>query len=397
MYNLDRPLPRHVASSTVPPAYARLIAHGYDTVAETFLWRLSPGADKLLDDVKQAAREQSEEDDGRTSFGFAGQRVQMHAFAPRGCSWLFSDDDMSFEIRRGGAGTCTVRYRSAGLWEHGLDKLREEAAGSLLAAGRPTRHDWRRITRADYAFDFWSPSFSAEMVPGIGSRVVAHAETKLTTTRKLAPVEVDEIGKAAGIEYLRIGGASSQWLQVVVYDKLKEITEASGKTWMLKLWEREGYLPPDGPADVWRLEARFFKEFLRERRIISVDDFQRERGKLISEALYSRRLTEATADSNRRRWPLHPLWALAQRAAGGGAMLPLGRRTTGARAAIVDQLHKQVAGTLVAGIVAADGDFALSSLPAVLERIEEIIRYDPGQKRKVERSQERYSLLDEAR
>ena len=388
-------MPKHVARQAVPRDYAVLLAHGWDTVEETFLWRMAPGAEDRLDAVKAEAKTQSPNDDGLVSFGFAGEQVQMSAYAPRGVTWLFGNDDLLFKIRRGAAGTATVRYTAAGLWEHGLAALRQRATQALTAAGRPTRNDWRRATRADFAFDFWSPGFSREMVPGIANAVVMNAKCKVRTNGKVDDGAVCEVGNRLRTETLTLGAAG--WLQVQVYDKLREIREASGKTWMLALWEREGFCPPDGAADVWRVECRWWKDFLRERRITTVDELEAARGQLVAESLHTRRLATPTADTNRRRWPLHPLWQIAQDAAGASTMRPIGRRVTGARAAVVERTHRQIAGTVIAAIVAQTEGFDLAAAGPVFERIEDIIRYDPDLRRKITRNVERYELLDEAR
>lgn len=94
----------------------------------------------------------------------------------------------------------------------------------------------------------------------------------------------------------------------------------SGKTWMRDLWARHGFeFSDDQWGDVWRLEIRFGKGFLRERNIRHPAEIARFLPELIAEALSTRRLCVPTNDMKRRRWPMHPLWTAAYRARGASA------------------------------------------------------------------------------
>lgn len=379
-------------------SYATLLANGWDTVEETFLWRVDPRVADNLDVHKEKAQEADPRGGAVVAFGFGGESYAMRpSVTVGGWRWMFGNDDLLWMIQAHEGGVAKVRYLAAGLWEHGLDALRERAETALLKSGRPSRENWKRIVRADYAWDFYSPSFTAEMQPGIGAGVVCHSSVK----RIEEGAGYQEFGPAGRIETLTVGRKTKQpRLQVQVYDKGREITQASGKTWMIALWEREGYYPPDEgrPRDVWRLEARMFKLFFRDRNIETVDQLRAELPALLSETIYNRRLTvPQPGDVNRRRWPLHPLWQLAQDHAGGTDMLPLGRQLTGARSAVVAQLEKQAAGTLRASVVAGRDGFTVDDLGPLFERVKAHLDEDPQGPAKVARLRDRYELLDEAK
>lgn len=372
--------------------YATMLANGYDTVEETFLWRVDPRVADALDWHQEQVRE--EQNDQVIAVGFGGETYAMRGTGAKGgFRWVFANDDLLWMVQPAKGGVAKVRYKAAGLWEYGLAELRRRAEAGLMKSGRPTRPAWKRVVRADYAWDFYSPAFSGEMTPALTAQVVCHSASK---KHGHATVDLDWWARRR-METLTIGAAGG--LQVQVYDKGLEITEASGKTWMLTLWEAEGYHPPDEgrPRDVWRLEVRMWKDYLRDRNIETVDQLEQHRAELLSEALFTRRLTQPNPnDSNPRRWPLHPLWQHAQDAAGSDHMLPLGRQLTGARQAVVDGLTKQAAGTLRAAAVAERDGFKIDDLGDLFDRVKARLDEDPEGAKKVARLRDRYELLDDA-
>ncbi len=87
-----------------------------------------------------------------------------------------------------------------------------------------------------------------------------------------------------------------------IYDKIAEIAQQSHKTWFFGLWE--GVC-----EDVWRIEWQVRKALLRQFGIRTLKSlFQRQGDVLRYLAGEHTTLRVSTADSNRSRWPLHPLW-----------------------------------------------------------------------------------------
>ena len=87
-----------------------------------------------------------------------------------------------------------------------------------------------------------------------------------------------------------------------VYDKVAEIKQQSDKVWFYKLWGRN--------SDVWRIEWQLRKAILRRFGIKTVSDLMDQQGDLLRYLAHQHTTLRCpSADNNRSRWPLHPLWA----------------------------------------------------------------------------------------
>lgn len=391
-----RPLPK-VKFAEPPPDYCKLVAHGWDTFTETYNCVIPAAKQEWLAKL----RDQAEKGEGVVAVELGGETLQMLPHGGKGgVRWILQGDDFTLSIRSPSLPwPLTVRYSAAGLWEHGVNALRERVYHALRAHFHPGDDDGVRVGACHYAFDFHAPAFTGEMRAAIAEHVVCHSSAKNQLT---VAVPVDVIGTSARAQTLTIGGKAG--LQVQVYDKTTEITEASGKTWMIDLWLANGADFPDGEiANVWRLEVRFSGEFLRERGILYPREIERFRPELIGEALVSRRLTVPSADSNRRRWSVHPLWTAAYRTAkSGDTMRPLGRRITLARPALIENAKRQLAGGLRSLVVLMDhgdgiGSFDNDTAESLALQLPEIINDDPNHAKKVDKAAERYRYIDEAR
>lgn len=393
--NLNRELP-NIEFFEPPEGYAQLVATGWDSYQEAFNLHLTQNLTEALEAAKIKAADMNDMDGEAVTVEMGGEILQVRPSGAKGGNkWVFGNDDLLFMIRSPSMEWCvSVRYLAAALWEYGLEKLRERAADFFRNIGcTPRNEDWRRVSRADFAFDFYCPEFRQEMTPEIMSAVICHSSTK-----KRGTTIVDAIGRANKIETLTIG-ARGGGLQTQIYDKLKEIDEASGKTWMIDLWIRNGWKPIDGEIrDVWRLEIRMGGEFLKDRNIRTYEELSKNLEKLLTEALFTRRLTKSDCnDSNRRRWLMHPLYTMAYRAAGGNSMLPLGRYVTGARMAIADKLTKQIAGTIRSKVILQYNEFSEEDVEEVFADVRKTLAEDRQARRKEEAAKERYKFVDEAK
>ena len=386
----------NVPLSCCPPEYARFLCEGFDSVQEAF--RLIPSVEfvELLDATQRAARELADNLEGTVELDLAGERFKAHATGARGgFRWRLSNDDFLLFIgspKR--EWTISCRYLSAGLWEHGPATLRERAFAALRPYTMQKEPDAVRISRADWCFDFWSPPLTEQLRPGISEHVVAHSSVK--KSEHMSVIETVAVGGKA--QTLTIGSKSG--LQVQLYDKSREIDEASGKTWFWPIWVAglDGeWVWEDKPRDVWRLECRFSGDFLKERNVRRPHEFEHALPDLIAEALYMRRLTVPNADSNNRRWPMHPVWSEAYRIRGTKQMLPIGRKVTGLRNVLTEQAIAQLAGAARSASVLATGDYDESKVVSLMKAAQERIARDPAHARKVEAARNRYSDVDEAR
>jgi hypothetical protein len=91
-----------------------------------------------------------------------------------------------------------------------------------------------------------------------------------------------------------------------VYDKVAEIRESSFKVWFYDIWGVQ--------EDVWRVEWQARKEMLRRFGIRTLVDLRERQGDLLRYLAQEHdTLRVPNGDSNRSRWPLHPLWTELQR------------------------------------------------------------------------------------
>jgi hypothetical protein len=121
------------------------------------------------------------------------------------------------------------------------------------------------------------------------------------------------ITQASGIDTYSRGGKFTGWvfgagsaLSARIYDKTAEI-QKSHKTFFHELWARQGW---EGRGTVWRLEFQFRREVLAQFRISALDRLKERLGGLWLHgvAIWLRLAIPDPQDSNRGRWPMHPLW-----------------------------------------------------------------------------------------
>lgn len=378
--------------TTVTDGYAIPIGHNWDTVQEAYKVRIPAALVERLEAGKAAAIERHE---GQGMlFEFGNEFFQIWAGASQGNKWVLENDDIQIHFGPPARDwPVTVRYLSAGLWEHGFQAVKDRVVHLLETMCEPIREgddlaEWCHVSRADYCFDFYSPDFTAEMAR-------RHVREMI-----LAPsgVKIGVVGPSTHDETITLG-FNRKGLQVQIYDKGEEVTAISGKTWMFKVWEREGYYPPESEKakHVWRVEVRFGKEFLKDRNIRTFDALAGSIQELLAEALISRRMVTPTEDSHRERWPLHPLWAAVYDAAGrANTFLPVGRQITMRREEYKNMLKQQIAGTTRALVVADRGHYTetaahVANIQTVKHAVEDE-RHDD----KVMKCIERQRFMDEA-
>ena len=145
-----------------------------------------------------------------------------------------------------------------------------------------------------------------------------------------------------------------------IYDKVLEIRQKSGKIWFLDLWREGGW---DGQAPVCRIEFRYKREFLRTFGL--VDGAELNHYDLLDRLgdlwRYSTsewlRYCIPTADVNRSRWPVHPLWEVIQ-AADFGAMPACPLVRVRKRQFFLDRAVASIAGYLSSSAAWLGGRFA---------------------------------------
>jgi hypothetical protein len=403
-----RPVPTSAPLSPCPPDYARPLIQGLDSVQEALDLSPSDQFCALLKSSQEAAKALRTNDEGMVTISLGPETFNAHATGAKGgFRWRLDNDDFMLLIGSPlREWTISVRYLSAGLWEHGLEALRARAFEALRPYTKQLDHDCIRVSRADYCFDFYSPAFTKEFVPGLARALVCHSSTKAEERGSYGIWARGGHG-----ETLTAGSKSAQ--QVQLYNKTLEIDEASGKTWLYALWvmalDGEWPWPTERPSDVWRLECRWMGKFLKERNIRRPHEFKASLPDLIAESLYTRRLgvppvetcahcgSEKITDENRWRWPVHPIWSEAIRLRASESMVPVGRMVTGRRAALVDRAQAALAGSLHSLVVLKHKGFREDRVFPEFQKIYLRMRDDPNFLKKDALALARYRKVDDAR
>lgn len=291
---------RDVADTEPEEGYFRFLWQGYDSIQECFNVRLSDEFLKMLDDKFNQAKQL--QCPVTIPFKMGRTEFQVCDYASKGFRYLIQCDDFMIMIANPEKEwSVSVRYLSGGLCEWGAAVLRQSVRRILSYISVPNCEDWERLSRVDVATDFYSKRFSECLRPSILDGLVVPSRSKVRQDEMLS-FYIQE----GRFDTLTIGTKNS--LQLQVYDKAKEIRQSSGKTYFYKLWGMEA------KKDVYRFEIRFFSEFLRNRSILTFEDFETYRNELISEAMNIRRLTVPNwNDKNRSRWAYHPLYTFVRR------------------------------------------------------------------------------------
>lgn len=178
-----------------------------------------------------------------------------------------------------------VTYRSDALWHKGAKRLHDE----FTAWAHWLRFNYRGdegLSRVDFAFDFELAvvDFDEDSFVTLADKDAQHRNNRKVQTFRFGQ----------GDTVLR------------VYDKAAEIAESSGKTWFHPLWGGV-------TENVWRVEFQVRKEVLKRFSLRTFDDLFAGYGDLLRYLVHEHTtLRVSQDDSNRSRWPLHPLWALLQ-------------------------------------------------------------------------------------
>lgn len=259
-----------------------LLLYGYDTVECAY--QLGRTTDTALDFTGLGSKKEAlRSSKSRTGAPvLLGREEFMLAPHGTGSGYPFLIENEVFSIQCGPTNTPNffVTYRSYGLWQFGIKALHErflawgESVGYVATAGE-------RLSRVDFSFDYELPALDFD--------------EENFVTRAAKDNKHRKHGRA---QTFRFGEGQ---LLLRVYDKCAEIQEQSAKTWFFDLWRTR--------EDVWRLEWQVRKDWLRRFGIRSVADLSARQGDLLRVLVNEHTtLRQKTGDTNRSRWPLHPLW-----------------------------------------------------------------------------------------
>ena len=146
-------------------------------------------------------------------------------------------------------------------------------------------------------------------------------------------------------------------------DKRLQIMSVRDKMFWLEIWNRNQEAKELPPIDlsnpeksrVWRIELRLYKNILKGKkyRISSFGTLEHKLAVMLAELLRDVRYVNPTNDSNRSRWPNHPIWdkvkvELESELIRQHSDLPMGRVLEIHRAEKTQMLKQQIAGCIIA-------------------------------------------------
>lgn len=192
----------------------------------------------------------------------------------------------------------------------GLAGVRKRIEATLRKLGLDYRPGTESIRRVDVCADVICPGLSLDR-----HHIVCHSRSSVSDYDDGC---IPQHGRSSRVETVTIGKNPN--LQVSIYDKRAD-TIAKKKFYWVDIWNdalaQRGLphidLSARETSEVWRVEVRAFKQHLKNRWAVTTWGSLRERlPEILDTAMQNIRLTVPTADTNRHRWPNHPLWDLAK-------------------------------------------------------------------------------------
>lgn len=265
----------------------KLLLSGVDTIDCAYYLR--PAADCRLDfealsEVREKLRSAKRREQATISLADKDFLLSPNGTAS-GYPYLMENPDTRIQFGEFNNPSFFVNYRSHALWHKSARALHSD----FLAWAAAMRLDQVRdegLSRVDFAFDYHLPSidFNEDWFVTLASKDATHRKDRKAQTFTFGHGDI----------VLR------------VYDKTAEIREASGKTWFYDLWGGVS-------ENVWRVEFQVRKEVLKRFGIRTFQDLFDGAGDVLRHLVFEHTtLRVPQDDTNRSRWPLHPLWAMLQ-------------------------------------------------------------------------------------
>lgn len=260
----------------------RLLLSGHDTIECAYYLASSEGC--LLDYErlaveKEIMRQSKSRKPSLIKLGSEEFMLAGHGTSS-GYPFLIENDAFSIQFGEFNDPPFFVTYRSIALWHFSSQGMHERLLAWAFSVGM---HPYKpeKLSRVDFTFDYHFPVLDFDEDSFVTSF------SKDNQHRKDRKVQTFKFGEGD--------------LGLNVYNKSDEIEEKSFKTWFYALWGID--------KEVWRIEWRVRKEWLRRFGIRTYEDLKERQGDLLRILVNDHTsLRIKTDDSNRSRWPLHPLW-----------------------------------------------------------------------------------------
>ncbi len=260
----------------------RLVLSGHDTVEACYYLRASVGNGFDVDRLtaqKEALRQSKSKDPMPVLLGGIPFLLLRYG-SNKGFPLVLTNADFTIEYGEFNDPSFYVTYRSEALWREGAFGLHERFLTWAKSLGFE-EYRTESLSRVDWTFDYYLPviDFDEDNFVTFADKDSKHRKNR----------------QAQGFNF-GIGD-----VRLRMYDKVAEILEVSVKVWFFDLWKRD--------SEVWRIEWQARKELLRRFGIRTYADLQDLQGDALRYlATEHDTLRVKTDDSNRSRWPLHPLW-----------------------------------------------------------------------------------------
>ncbi len=261
----------------------RFLLSGHDTIECAYYLASDSGC--LLDYGRLAAeKEMMRQSKSRkpTPIKLGSEEFMLAGHGTKsGYSFLIENDAFSIQFGEFSNPSFFVTFRSIALWHSGAQGMHERFLAWAASVGLHS-YQHERLSRVDFTFDYHMPVIDFDEDNFVSSFA------KDNQHRKHGKEQTFRLGEGD--------------LVLRVYNKSDEIQESSAKTWFYDLW---GGIE----QGVWRVEWQARKEWLRLLGIRTFEDLKERQGDLLRLLVQKHTtLRIKTDDSNRSRWPLHPLW-----------------------------------------------------------------------------------------
>lgn len=225
---------------------------------------------------------------------------------PMGETWRFKQPNGNKDVWG-----VSVSCNALPLALFGLSGVRAQIEHTLKRLELDYRPGMESIGRVDVCTDVICPGLILDR-----HHIVCHSRSSVS---EHDDGSITSHGRSSRVETLTIGKNPN--LQVSIYDKRAD-TIAKKKGYWVDIWNdalaRRGLplvdLSSRSTSEVWRVEVRAFKQHLKKRwEVTTWADLRDRLPQILDTAVKKVRLTVPTSDSNRHRWPNHPLWNLVHR------------------------------------------------------------------------------------
>ena len=290
-----------------------IVHRGFDTLILSIEANIPPDLFEYLD----AEREKAEEARAPVPVSFGGAEFDLKPYGGNGYRFILQGGplEVTWFFKKPNARDpwgVRISVGSTLLATQGLGYARAYLNKTLTRLGIRYTADQVSIARADFCVDVLAPEF--ELMP---ENFVIHSHTNRADHRSVEEHDTRSNGKSGRFTSVTVGKMPGR--QVIIYDKRREVIDHHKPIWW-DIWNAnlaaEG-LPPLDPTDrsasrVWRVEIRAGKDLLKDRwQIRRWAEFDAQFGDVVAEALQRiRYCTVDPQDTNRARWPNHPLWDL---------------------------------------------------------------------------------------